>query len=458
MNEMLIPAVITALGWAVLLILIGELAGTRLPLLRKIFLPGSVLGGLLALILGPQLAGLAPGLPDTETSYEMVGEFPSLFINGVFACLMLGRPLKGLRSLWKRSYRQVIMGHVFAWGQYVVGLGLVLAVLGPAFGLSSLAGPVIAIGFQGGHGTAAGLGATFNDLDFADGVTVAYALATFGIVAGAVGGPILATVLRRRSPVEEHPAEPKSEEPGGGSGPEKSEEKPKEFSPLTGRFTLHLALIAIIIGAAWFLLSGLVRLETLLRGVESSEAFVRYIPLFSVVLLMGMGMQFFLQAMGWTRYFDRGIFDLISAFSLDLVIFGALATLKLTVVGEHWPSILLLCLSGLAWNLLVLFLLGPRMYPKPWYPYGLGDFGGGTATTASGLLLISITDPSGATDALRAYSGKQPFYEPFMGGGLVTAFALPLVAAWGAGVALAVTAGILAVWIFIALRVAPSSS
>jgi len=62
MNEMLIPAVITALGWAVLLILIGELAGTRLPLLRKIFLPGSVLGGLLALILGPQLDGSGSGL------------------------------------------------------------------------------------------------------------------------------------------------------------------------------------------------------------------------------------------------------------------------------------------------------------------------------------------------------------------------------------------------------------
>ena len=40
MNNHLIPAVLTALGWAVLLILAGDLAVTRLPLLRKIFLPG----------------------------------------------------------------------------------------------------------------------------------------------------------------------------------------------------------------------------------------------------------------------------------------------------------------------------------------------------------------------------------------------------------------------------------
>lgn len=47
-----------------------------------------------------------------------------------------------------------------------------------------MTGPSIAIGFQGGHGTAAGLDNTFSNLGFAECKTIAYALATFGIVIG----------------------------------------------------------------------------------------------------------------------------------------------------------------------------------------------------------------------------------------------------------------------------------
>ena len=454
MVEKMIPAMVSALGIAVLLVLLGELMGGRLPLLRKVFLPGSVLGGVIALLMGLQV--LSPSLPevfpDLERVYSVLQSFPSLFINVVFACLLLGKPMAGFATLWKKSYRQVIMGHVFAWGQYVVGLALVLFVLSPFLGLSELAGPVIAMGFQGGHGTAAGLSGTFADLGFEGGVTIAYAVATFGIVAGAIGGPILATILDRRSSIKRERQET-DQSPGGNRQNEKDEKK-SELSPLTGRLTVHLALVASVILVGWLFLKGIVFLESSIRGIEAQEAVTGYIPLFSVVLLVGFGTQFLLQGLGWDRLFDRPVLDLISAFALDMVIFSALATLKLSVIGEYWVAIVALCAAGLGWNLAVLFTLGKRIYPSPWHPYGLGDFGGGTATTASGLLLISITDPARQTDALEAYSGKQPFYEPFMGGGLVTAFALPIVATWGAGIALAVTGAILSIWLCLAFRFA----
>lgn len=446
-----------AMGVAVAWVFVGEIAGSRVSFLKRIFLPGAVLGGILGLLAGPQILALGEKLPvGTEglaRIYGVFGEFPGFFINVVFACLMLGKPLRGLRSIWLRSRRQVVMGHVFAWGQYVVGLSLVLFLLVPVFSVSPLVGPAIAIGFQGGHGTAAGLGNSFEELGFADGVTIAYAVATFGIVAGAVGGPVLATFLLKRHPIDKaQDGAPEAEKPGGGDKKSEEGDAPAEFSPLTGQLTLHLALIACIITTGWLILKGLRTLEASLRGVAGAESFVAYIPLFSVVLLVGFGVQAILQKFGWDRLFNRPIFDNISAFALDMVIFGALATLKLSVVGEYWIAILFLCLGGITWNLAVFFLLGPRIYPSPWYPYGLGDFGGGTATTASGLLLIRIADPEDQTEARQAYSGKQPFYEPFMGGGLVTAFALPIVASWGAGVSLVVTTSILAAWLLVAWR------
>ncbi|MDF7798540.1 sodium/glutamate symporter [Pontiellaceae bacterium B1224] len=160
--------IIQVLALAVVLTGIGELVGSRLPLLRKIALPGAVLGGLLGLGLG------SAQLLEMKNVFSVLGEFPALFINVVFACLLLGKRVDGFSKVWKRAQPHVIMGHLIAWGQYVVGLALVLFILGPLIGLNELAGPTIAIGFQGGHGTAAGLAENFQSLEFPQGKTIAY--------------------------------------------------------------------------------------------------------------------------------------------------------------------------------------------------------------------------------------------------------------------------------------------
>lgn len=403
-----LTTIIQALAVAVVLVGLGELVGTRLPLLRKVALPGAVLGGLAGL-------GLASaGLPGVEGIAEALGEFPALFINVVFACLMLGKRVGGLSSVWHRARPHVIMGHTIAWGQYVVGLGLTLALLAPLFGVDRLAAPAIAIGFQGGHGTAAGLSGNFQSLGFPEGKTIAYTIATLGIVFGAVGGPILANLLAHRKPIE-----PKEENLA--DSPDAPE--PQDFSAMTGKLTMHLALVAVVIALAWLLLQGIQWAEQALRGEGAETYFTQYIPLFSVVLLTSFAVQLLLQGLNGDRFFDRGMFNALSAFGLDMVIVGALATLSLGVVLDYWVAIVVLALGGLAWNLAVFFLLGPQLFPQPWYPYALGDLGGGTATTASGLLLIRVADPKQQTHARQSYSEKQPFYEPFMGGGLVTALA-----------------------------------
>lgn len=436
---------ILTLASAILLVALGELLGTRLPLLRRVALPGAVLGGLAGLLLGRQGFGLANGHETAEGVQDALEQFPALFINVVFACLMLGKRVGRLSGVWRRAQPHVVLGHVFAWGQYVVGLGITLAVLVPLFSINELAGASIAIGFQGGHGTAAGLGGNFESLDFAEGQTIAYAVATFGIVFGTVAGPLLAHALSRRHPLEEQTGNEQT-------GASETENDPG-FSPLTGRLTMHLALIAVVIGAAWLLLQALQWAESALRAGAETRV-TQYIPLFSIVLISGFATQLLLQAGGLDRYFDRKRFDALSAFGLDMVIVGALATLSLDIVGEYWPAIAILTLAGLAWNMAVFFLLGSRLFSKPWHPYALGDLGGGTATTASGLLLIRVADPKQRTHARQSYSEKQPFYEPFMGGGLVTAMALPALHGFGAWPCLLVTAAILSAWIGYAMILA----
>ena len=80
-----------------------------------------------------------------------------------------------------------------------------------------------------------------------------------------------------------------------------------------------------------------------------------------------------------------------------------------------------------------------------WFERAIADFGQGTGVTASGLLLLRMADPYGRSGALEAFSFKQLVFEPFLGGGLVTAFApialkgmgLPLWTALALGLTLA---------------------
>ncbi|WP_339138035.1 MAG: sodium/glutamate symporter [Candidatus Electrothrix sp. GW3-4] len=190
--------ILSALGTAILLVALGEIAGTRTPLLKKIRFPGAVLGGLAGLIAGPGGFRLGAYLnieTSTQQIYSHLAAFPALFINIVFACLLLGKPIDQLSKVWNHARPHVVMGHIIAWGQYVVGISITLFILSPFLSVDPLVAPSIAIGFQGGHGTAAGLTANYQAFDFGDGKTIAYSIATIGVILATVIYPLLARVL-----------------------------------------------------------------------------------------------------------------------------------------------------------------------------------------------------------------------------------------------------------------------
>src|SRR5699024_1923612 len=66
-----------------------------------------------------------------------------------------------------------------------------------------------------------------------------------------------------------------------------------------------------------------------------------------------------------------------------------------------------------------------------WFERGIGDFGQSMGVTATGLILMRIVDPEGRSPAFEAFGYKQLVFEPFFGGGLVTAMAVPLVFFFG---------------------------
>ena len=88
---------------------------------------------------------------------------------------------------------------------------------------------------------------------------------------------------------------------------------------------------------------------------------------------------------------------------------------------------ILLALTGVGWILFAFFVLAPRFFHKHWFEFGLTDMGQAMGMTATGLLLNRLVDPLNRTGARESFAYKQLAYEPFMGGGVLTVFAVMMI-------------------------------
>ena len=189
-----------SIGFALLVLglalVVGKIIRVRVGWVQTLFLPASIVGGVLLLLLGPQVLGRIGGPWGenglfTESMITVWSSLPELLITVVFATMFLGKELPSPRRAGKLLGPQLSLGVSMASAQYVVGLLLAVTVLVPVFAAPAMSGALIEIGFEGGHGTAAGMRPVFEQLGYAEGADIAVGLATVGIVGGIVLGIIL---------------------------------------------------------------------------------------------------------------------------------------------------------------------------------------------------------------------------------------------------------------------------
>lgn len=435
-----------------LLLFAGWLLYRRISLIRRMLLPPSVIAGLIGLLIGPEIAGRWTGTSLVPADvFDVWREAPGLLITVVFATLFLGRPLPGLRQSIEMAGPQATFGQTVAWGQYVIGLTLAILVLTPVFGISPMAGALIEIGFEGGHGTASGLAETFDELGFEQGRDLALGIATIGVVLAVTAGSLLVN-CRQRGGLDDGaylsttshalPRTGQSRENDGGGSDRVSLVEP---------MTLQLGLISLAIVIGWLLQQGLVRFEGVMWGGEQGEIQVlRHIPLFPMAMIGGVILQIAIDRTGLQGVARASLLRRIGSTALDLTIAAAIATLGLQVLAENWQVLAILVTAGAAWNIAAFWWLAPRIIHRAPFERGIGDFGQSMGMTVTGLLLMRMADPDNRTRAIESFGYKQLLFEPFVGGGVVTAVSMPLIFSLGAVPMLAISAAIFLAWLLFA--------
>lgn len=176
-----------------LLVAVFMLAGffvrEKVKLFQRLFLPSSLIGGLLLLILGQQGVKVL-------TVPESLGKLPGALIGVVLASLVFGVSINKEKV---RSYLDYSFITMTTYGMQM-GLGVVLgAVLQKVWkGLPDGWGVMGVFSFHGGHGTAAAAGAEFEKYGLSQNMVVGMVLSTFGLVAAMLLGMLVVNFGIRR--------------------------------------------------------------------------------------------------------------------------------------------------------------------------------------------------------------------------------------------------------------------
>lgn len=449
-----------------LLILLGRYVKQKVPLFQKLYLPESIIAGAIALLLGPGVLGAIAGMLGNsgylaengifaETTRTVWSQSPGVFINIVFAALFLGETIPHPRDIWRKTSPQVAFGQTLAWGQYVVGLLLTLLVLTPLFGISPIAGCLIEIAFEGGHGTAAGMAQVFESLDFPEGPDLALGLATVGIVSGVIAGTALANWGRQKGYIEQI----ETRLPGDAFFQETETTEDRETRTTRARLmhnllidplSLNFGFVGLAITIGWLILEVLEIIESFTWGPMGLNI-AASVPLFPMALVGGLIVQLVMKRLGLDTLIIRSLQQNISGVALDVVVVTALASINLTILGANLGVFIILSVAGIIWNIWAFLYLAPRIIPVYWFERGMGDMGQSMGVTATGILLIRMVDPDNKTGAFESFAYKQLFFEPIVGGGLFTAAAPTLVIKFGAVPVLILTTALLIFWIIFGL-------
>ncbi|MCR4315478.1 MAG: sodium:glutamate symporter [Planctomycetes bacterium] len=465
-----------------LLLALGKFIRVKIRLLQRMYLPSSVIAGLIGLAVVYTLnhvetTEVVDGVETVTTPYaEFAGTYtagwstlPGFLINIVFASLFLGVTIPGIRAIWRISGPQLAYGQIVAWGQYVVGIGLAVGVLASFWELSAGFGGIVAVGFEGGHGTAAGLEKQFLSHGWQEGKDFGLAAATIGLVSAVVTGMILVNWAARRghthklSKIEDMPESSivgvfqPHERPSAG--------KQTVSADSVDTLALHLAIIGIAIFIGYAILTGLQGLEDwitleLYHGWYPAPAefakqwaerkpFMSGFPLFPLAMIGGLFVQILVSKFAKVNVIDHELMQRLSGTSLDFLVIAALSTIRLDAIGEKLVPLLIVCAGGIVWNVFCVVYLARRLLPTHWFERSIAEMGQSMGVTATGLLLLRVVDPKSETDAPSAFGYKQLMHEPFMGGGLWTSTAIPIAFIYGPWTVFGIACGAIFAWLVV---------
>lgn len=394
------------------LLLVGTLLRAKVRIFQKLFLPASVIGGFVGLLLGPIVLGDYALLRVPETYISDWALLPGTLIVPIFAAVPLGlfmnkapSAMAGKGKTGPNVLKAFALFAALSFLQSVVGFGTNLLFSGSgSYNLYRTFGYELSQGFCGGHGTAGAVGKILEGLGmdyWATAQGVAVTTATIGIVGGMLMGIIFINIAaaKGKTAVLKKAGDIPAEMARGFTtdiAKQGSMGRETTMNSSIETISLHLALILGVCGLAYWVLG-------LLKGTGIT-AFAS-LPVWIYAMVIMFGLNHILRMLGLDWLIDTKIKGKITGAMSDFAITAAIASLPVQAVMEYALPILVMCVVGFLLTYLFTFKLGDLVF-KGDYAFERSIIAWGTATGVmiTGMMLLKICDPDYDTPALADFS------------------------------------------------------
>jgi ESS family glutamate:Na+ symporter len=356
------------------LMLIGIIIRSKIKFLKDFFIPASLVGGIVGLILNPIF------IPNEWV--KEISLLPALLIVPVITSIPLGLKFKGFKDGGRDTLLMGAIMFMVTFLQLATGYSVNFIFNFFGWNLYKSFGAELNAAFAGGHGTAGLIGRTLQDMNLnywnlAQGVTST--LATFGLLGGLfLGISIIYTKKKNIISFEN-----------------KNEAQTSSVST-SNSFLFHLSLIFTVCGGAYLLV----------KFIKNHR-----IPILSSLSVWSIGMiLMFLIWKGMEKFkldslIDNTVKTKITSFLTEFAILSAISTLPIKAVFSYLLPVIILTLLGFAvtWGSIRILTI---FYFKENYTFEreVAILGTSLGVFLTGIVLLRICDPKFETPVLRDYS------------------------------------------------------
>ena len=382
------------LGLSAIIILITFVIRTRIIFIQKLFIPVSIISGLIALLIGQN------GLGYISFS-DQLASYPGIMIAFLFGSLPFTFEIRRVDSfMFKKATIQMggatISILLLQWG---LGLLFGMTVLNWLFpNINSSFGSILAAGFFGGHGTAAAIGESFAaNLNWEEATSLAMTSATVGLFSATVGGIIMiqwGLKNHKTAFIKGFDELPKSLKTGLLTPGEQGSIGKATFSNITvDPLLMHIVLV-LFVGSAGLFLTHVTK--PFLNGYT--------ITAFSFAFIVGLLLKWLLIKLKWNRYFDTQVMHRICGSFADLIVIFGIASINISIVMNFAGALLLIFILGILLAIFSFKYMGPRQFTSFWFEKSLFLWGMCLGVTAIGIALLRIVDPESKSNTLPTFA------------------------------------------------------
>lgn len=411
MTSQLLTQLLQALSLLSVLLLIGTFLRAKVKLFQSLYLPASVIGGFIGMIISPEILGRFSNYSISEEWIKTYSLLPGILSVPIFAAIPLGMFLnenKNIKSMYPSKV--LICFGLFqcaAMTQSAIGYAtnMFFSKINPQLNMYRTFGYELSAGFAGGHGLAAATGKLLEGFgipqwEIAQGV--ALTTATIGLIGGIVFGIIFINLAVRKNKTKIikliNDNADKSMEVGYNKDINKQNSLGREtfLSSSIETITFHLAIIFTVCGTAYIVLNFVKKMNI---------AGLNVLPVWTYSMIIMFALNFIIKKLNLVWMVDAKVKAKIMGTLSDFAIVSAMTSLPIKAIINYIAPITVMCILGFIITYLLVFPLNSFFFKEDYsFERAIISWGTLTGVLITGMTLLKICDPEYKSPALSEFS------------------------------------------------------